>query len=481
MKLEGKSLKRDFLRFILPAIGAQWVFALYTLVDGMFVARGVSETALAAVNIASPFMTGMFALALTFAVGTSTIVAILFGTKRYEKANQVFTQNIVVLVILSVIVTVSVLLNLDTFCKFLGASTQTLHYVKTYIATIAPFAVCFILSYSFEILVSTDGYPTLATAIVSIGVVVNFVLDYVFVIVLHRGIFGAAFATGISQTVVIVFYLRHFLGKKGTIHFAKFHFEWNLIWRQIRNGFPSGITELSAGIATFAFNQAILSYLNEEALVSYTIIAYVNSLLVVSMIGITQGCQPLISYYYGKQEKRICRKLFGYELVSVAVLSVLAVAFCFTTTEGIVRLFVSEKLAGLVSYSVNVFRIFGISFLLVGYNIVASGYFTAMEKSAAAVVVSMGRGFVVLIASLALLVFFFGGNGIWWAPVVSEAVCLCLSCILYRKMFGKFFVVWETSFPIQQNAPRDAHSRDKKISAEADHARRGKNVLLGRP
>ena len=103
MKLEGKSLKHDFFKFILPAVASQWVFALYTMVDGMFVARGVSETALAAVNIASPFVTGMFALSLTFAVGTSTIVALLFGQKKIKEAREVFSQNMTVLTAVSLL------------------------------------------------------------------------------------------------------------------------------------------------------------------------------------------------------------------------------------------------------------------------------------------------------------------------------------------------------------------------------------------
>ena len=211
MKLEGKSLKRDFFKFIMPSVVSQWVFALYTMVDGMFVARGVSETALAAVNISSPFVTAMFAMSLMFAVGTSTIVALLFGEKKIQEAREVFSQNMIVLSILSLILTALVLLNLESLARFLGATEHTLPYVKGYIGTIAPFAICFILSYTFEILISTDGYPAMATMIVSVGVVLNCILDYLLVMVLHRGVEGAAFATAFSQAVVIIFYLKHFL------------------------------------------------------------------------------------------------------------------------------------------------------------------------------------------------------------------------------------------------------------------------------
>lgn len=432
MKLEGKSLKRDFLKYILPAVVSQWVFALYTMVDGMFVARGVSETALAAVNIASPFVTGMFALSLTFAVGTSTIVALLFGQKRIREAKEVFSQNMIVLAALSLLITAGVLAGLEGFGRFLGATEVTMPYVKEYISTIAPFAICFILSYSFEILISTDGYPALATIIVSIGVVLNCILDYLFVMVLHKGVFGAAFATGISQTVVIIFYLKHFLGKKGTIKFCRHTFRPALVLRELRNGFPSGITELSAGIITFVFNQAIIRFLNEDAIVSYSIIAYINAVVVMSMVGVAQGCQPLVSYYYGKGEKEKCRRLLKYELCTVAAASVLAVGICYLLADEIVGIFISAELTELRAYSAKVFRIFILSFLLAGYNVVAAGYFTAIEKSGKAVIISLGRGLVMLVISMAVLTLLFGGGGIWWAALLSEGLCIVVSVILLK-------------------------------------------------
>ena len=438
MKLEGKSLKRDFFKYIMPAVVSQWVFALYTMVDGMFVARGVSETALAAVNLSSPFVTVMFALSLMFAVGTSTIVALLFGEKKIQEAKEVFSQNMVVLIILSLVLTALVLMNLESVARFLGATENTLPYVMDYIGTIAPFAICFILSYSFEILISTDGYPALATIIVTVGVVLNCILDYLLVMVFHEGVKGAAFATAVSQAVVIIFYLKHFLGKKGTIKFCRFHFNPKLILREMRNGFPSGITEMSAGIITFVFNQAILRFLSEESIVSYTIIAYINAIVVMSMVGVAQGCQPLISYYYGKKETDKCKRLLRYELLTVFLFSIGAVVICYLGAEWIVDIFISDSLTELAADSVRVFRIFILSFLIVGYNIVIAGFFTAIEKSVSAVMISVGRGCVTLVISMLILTTLFGGKGIWWAATFSEILCLGVSLALYyrdRKYF----------------------------------------------
>ena len=130
MSLQGKSLKGDFLKFIIPSIVAQWVFGLYTMVDGIFVARGVSETALTAVNISMPFSVGMFSISLLLAVGNSTIVAIKLGQGRKEEADEIFTQNVVLSLIISVLITVLVLLFLEPFARFLGATDNILPYAK---------------------------------------------------------------------------------------------------------------------------------------------------------------------------------------------------------------------------------------------------------------------------------------------------------------------------------------------------------------
>ena len=432
MQLEGKSLKKDFMRFIVPSIIAQWVYSLYTMVDGIFVARGVSEMALTAVNISMPFSVGLFSIALLFAVGNSTIVAIYMGKGESKKADQVFTQNVVLLCVLSVIITVLVLMFLDPFADFLGATESNKMFVKQYIGTIAPFAMMYMLSYSFETLIKTDGYPRLATIYVTAGAVLNCILDYIMVIVLPWGVRGAAFATGVSQSTVIILYLWHFLGPKGSIRFAKFRFDFGVVWRQIRNGMSSGITEFSSGIIIFFFNNAILAFIGEEALVSYTIVSYVNTIVVMSMTGIAQGSQPLISYYYGKGEEKRYKALLRYGMIAAAVFSIVSTAGGYLGAKGIVSLFLGTEVTALSIYSVRVFRIFILSFLLAGYNVVVGGYFASIEKAGFATAISLTRSLGALVGSLILLTAVFGGEGIWWSPLMAETICLFLSFILYK-------------------------------------------------
>lgn len=433
MRLEGTSLRKDFMRFIVPSIAAQWVFTLYTMVDGIFVARGVSETALTAVNIAMPYTMALFSISILFAVGTSTVTAILLGEKNGKRANEVFTQNIVLLAVFSVILTIIVILNLEKVALFLGATRLNKAYVLEYLRWLVPFSAAFILSYSFEMLIKTDGFPKRATMIVTAGALLNIILDYLMVMRMHMGVGGAAFATGISNTVVIILYLFHFCGKSGVIKFRRFKLDLPLVGREFKNGLSSGITELSAGFIIFLFNQAIIRLLNDDALVSYTIISYVNSLGVMAMVGIAQGYQPLISYYYGQRRMERCQKLKKYGIAAAAVISIAYTAACMIFAKQIVSLFVSGDMPELMTYSVNVLRIFSLSFLLAGYNVVIGGYFIAVEESFAATGISLSRSIASLTICLLLMTALFGGAGIWWTPLVSEAVTLLFTVVMLKN------------------------------------------------
>ena len=430
--LQGKSLFGDFIKFIIPSVMAQWVYTLYTMVDGMFVAKGVSEIALTAVNISFPYIAFLFSLSLMFAVGTSTISAIYMGKGENHKASEVFTQNIVVQIILSIIIVVAIMMNLEKLALFLGApDEETLNYVVHYLRFIVPFSLAFLLSYSFEILLKTDGFPKKAMVIVIVGAVENCILDWLFVMVLHKGVQGAAFATSISQVTIIFLYLHHFLSGKGVLRFVKFKFDLGLLGREIRNGFSSGITELSSGLVTFVFNQVILTYLTRDALVSYTVVSYVNSIVVLSATGIAQGSQPLISFYYGQKNLTNCKKLLKYNVLTAGIFCIAAFAIGMVIAGPLVGVYVRPELAELRTYSVMVFKTFIISFLLVGFNVAISGYFTSVEQAVPALIISAGRGFVTLIGSLLLLANIFGGDAIWWAPTVSEAICLVVSLVLF--------------------------------------------------
>ena len=262
--LDERSLLSQFVRFSTATVASLMVFSLYSIVDGLFVARGVGEYAMSAVNLSAPFLNLLFSIAVIFAVGTSTILSIFLGQGKRERANSLFSQNVTLLTVAGVVITVLVFLFLEPVAKLLGAEGVTLPYTKDYLAGLAPFAVCFIISYNMEILIKTDGYPQLAIQTVIIGCLTNCVLDYVAIFHLDLGVWGAAVATGLSQMLTCVIYLRHFIRGKTTFHFVRFRMDWRIYRRLIPIGISDGVNELCNGLMILLFNHMILRCIGQE-------------------------------------------------------------------------------------------------------------------------------------------------------------------------------------------------------------------------
>ncbi|MBQ9837597.1 MAG: MATE family efflux transporter [Oscillospiraceae bacterium] len=435
--LSERSLLSNFIRFSSATIASLMVFSLYSIVDGLFVARGVGEYAMSAVNLAVPFMNAMFSIALLFAVGTSTIIAIYLGEGKGENANSLFTQNAVLLLVMGVALSVLVIVFLEPFALLLGAEEMTLPYVKDYLLGLAPFAFCFMVSYNMEILVKTDGHPKVALLTVITGCLANCVLDYVAIFLLDWGIFGAAVATGASQLLTVILYLRHFMSKRSTFHFTRFRFDFSIYRRLLPIGVSDSLTELCNGVMIFLFNHTILRCIGERGLVSYTIIAYANTLIINTTMGISQGAQPLISFHYGRKDENSCRKLLKYGLISAAAVSIGCFVVLWIFAPQLTQAFLGLEDLALNDYTVDAFRRYGISYLLLGFNVFIGGYLTARERPKSAIAISTGRGLIVQAAALLTLAATLGGDAIWFTPVISEALVLVLSLLLLRNVLKK--------------------------------------------
>lgn len=435
--LNERSLLSQFLHFIAATVASLMVFSLYSIVDGLFVAKGVGEYAMSAVNLAVPFTNVLFSIAIIFAVGSSTIIAIYLGQEQGEKANGLFSQNLALLVAIGLTISVLVFVFLEPFARLLGARGVTLPYTIDYLKGLAPFAVCFIVSYNMEVLIKTDGYPKLAILTVVIGCLTNCVLDYLAIFVLDWGVWGAAVATGLSQLLTCVIYLAHFLQGHNTFHLVRFKMDWSIYRRLLPIGVADGVTELCNGVMIFLFNRIILQCLGDDGLVSYTIIAYVNTLIVNTMLGISQGSQPLISYHYGKEDAAGYRKLLRYGSTAVGIMTGIIFAAVMGLAPQVARLFLGVENAPLVAASAGALRRYGLSYLLVGGNILMGGFLTAVEQPKGAISISVGRGLLFQATALVVLAYAVGGSAIWFAPVISEALCAVMAVWFLRRFLRK--------------------------------------------
>lgn len=427
------SLKKQFFKYLVPSVTAMWIFSLYTMIDGIFVSRGVGETALAAVNIAMPFVNFIFAISMLFSTGASTIISIYIGKNNIKKANEIFSFNLFCMLTISLLITLLCLLNIDRISLFLGATENTFDLVKDYLKIIISFNGFFIISYCLEVLTKADGYPYLAIVGMIISALTNIILDFLFVIILDFGIKGAAYATIISQGVSFIFFLSHFMSKKSKLTLTKFDFKVKYLKRILSIGFPDAITELTSGIVILLFNQTILRYIGESGIVTYSIICYVGTLVIMTMIAITQGMQPLCSYYYGKEEFKTIKRLIKMGLKAVSISSIAIFIICIVFAKEIVYIFIKDSSSPLFTYSISAFRLFSSSFLVLGFNVLVSGYFASIEEAFKATIISISRGLIFISLALFSLSFYFGDTGIWIATLISELICLLLSSYLLLK------------------------------------------------
>ena len=247
------------------------------------------------------------------------------------------------------------------------------------------------------------------------------------------GVFGAAVATGISQLVTCLSYFAHFFCKKCTFRLCKFRFDSHLYARILPIGLADGVTELCTGLMIFLFNRTVLKYIGTDGVVTYTVIAYVTSLIIQLMVGISQGSQPLVSFQYGRGDRAACRKLLRYALTTVCIAAPVLFLGLYVFAPQLVRLYLSHAGEELVAYSVRAFRHYSVSYLFLGFNIVIGGFLTALERPVPAISISVGRGLVLQSAVLLTLAAAFGGEAIWYTPVLSEAMCLVMSLLFLRS------------------------------------------------
>lgn len=426
MQTKKSGLTGQFARYVTPSVVSMIIFSFYTMADGLFVAHGVGEKALAAVNLSAPYNSIIFAVGLLMAVGTSTVIAVSLGRGDEAEACRIFSQNICAVALIAIVISILTLLNLERFALFLGADSKTLVYVKQYVGTIAPFAIFFMVSYNLEVLVKTDGTPALSVVGVTCAGLSNVFLDWLFVIKFHWGVWGAAFATGLAQVFSTLIFLSYFIFKSHKLKLRRFKPQLGIYRRIVPLGLADSITDMSNGIVLFLYNRTILTVIGVGGVVCYTVIGYINTLVIMIISGVSQGIQPLISFHHGKKEQSICRRFYTMGLLTAVIFGIAAFLISFFFAGGFVGMFL-ESGSPSFPMGVGALKFYAWSFLFAGYNIVTAAYFTATEHPRLSLPVSLGRGLLFPALSLAILPSVIGENGVWLSAVAAEVMCLLLT------------------------------------------------------
>lgn len=427
------NLFKTYLKYLLPTLATMVLFSTYTMIDGIFVGQGVGSHALSAVNIAMPYVALLFAVSMLISIGSSNIITYYLGRKDEHRANEAFTIGLFLSFTISIILTLVSYFNLDILVDMLGATDSIKDLVKDYLSVIILFSTFFIMTYIFEIMVKADGTPQLAIVFMVVSALTNIVLDYVFIFIYDYGVKGAAVATGIAQTLPCIGYVIYFRSKKAKLSLTKFKLRLSNLKEIFIYGVPASLTELSTGFIILMFNNVLGDSYGEVGLTTFSVLAYVLTLVVNTMLAINQSAQPLTSYFYGAKEYGVVNRLKRYMLVTVAIAGILIFTMIQIFPGQVFGLFFKSDDVEFIKFSIHALRIFSLGFLVLGFNTGIGGYLTAVKRPKYEFIISSLRGYISISLSIILIPMIFSHHSIWYALFASELLTLLVSLFLLNK------------------------------------------------
>lgn len=309
--LSQKITLPSLLRFTLPSMVMMVVMSLYSIVDGLFVARLIGTEAFSAVNLVFPLLGVAIALGTMFGTGLNAIVSRKLGEGKQREANENLTFVLLVVIVIGVIATVLCAVFLKDIIYMLGADEAVYGYCYDYAFPLMLFAAPCILQLMFQNLYIANGKPSIGLAMTIAGGICNVVFDYLFIAVFHMGIAGAAVATGIGNAIPAVFGLFYFaLNRRGNLHFVRPKQAWGVFLHAMGNGSSEMVSNLSTSVTTFLFNIIMMRLVGHDGVAAISVLLYLDFILIAVCLGYSMGVAPLISYNYGCGNKEKLRKNF---------------------------------------------------------------------------------------------------------------------------------------------------------------------------
>ena len=439
---ERNPLAKEFhtlslIKFAFPSMVMMVFMGLYTIMDTIFVARFVDTNALSSINIVCPVINIIVGLGTMLATGGSAIVAKKMGSGNTEEARSNFTLIIITGIITGLAITVIGLLFLDKIVWGLGASEILFPYCRDYLAIQLIFVIGNIMQVLYQNLFVTAGKPTLGLILSVLAGLANIVFDYIFIVLLHMGIQGAALGTGIGYMIPTVIGTIFFLTGRSELHFCKPKMDADVLLKSCSNGASEMVSQLSTAVTTFLFNATMMKLLGEDGVAAITVIIYSQFLLTTLYIGFSMGVAPIISYNYGSENVKQLKKVVRICFCFILVISVFVFLLSFFAGESIAKIF-AENNENVFEITKNGFSIFSFWFLFSGCNIFASALFTALSNGKVSATISFLRTFGFILIFLLVLPRFLEVTGVWLAIPIAELLTLMLTIYLifrHRKYY----------------------------------------------
>lgn len=441
-------IKPMYFKYLAAAFGSALISSIYGVVDMAMVGQYQGPSGTAALAVVAPIWNIIYSLGLLMGIGGSVLFSTLRGKseENRKESNEYFTAALIGVGILAVITWVGVIFFDRQLLMLFGAEETLLPLAQSYLFPVKFVVPSFLLTQLMAAFLRNDGNPGLATKAVLFGGIFNVFGDWFFVFVLDMGIMGAGLATAMGSVFSLLMMLTHFRSKKNSIRLEKPKKLFSMLKSISVTGFSTFFIDVAMGILTMLFNRQILKYLGTDALSVYGIIINISTFVQCCAHSIGQASQPIISTNFGaKQWKRISQ-ILKYALGTAAVFGLIWTAMAELVPNLFVRIFMTptEKILAIAP---NIVRSYGLSFLLLPFNIFSTYYFQALMKPTASFLVSVGRGAVISGILIYLLPAVLGANAVWFAMPITElivAIAVAAAMIRYTKKLPANAIQYKT-------------------------------------
>ena len=435
--LEKENIFKLFFVYAIPAMIGICVFSLYSFVDAFFVSNFCGGSALAAVEICAPVLNIFSCFSIVIGVGGNTFVGIEFGKKNNKKACEIFTLSSFLIIIISLIISVLLVVFTQQFAYLLGADESVIDYVCDYLSLCGWFAPFYMLSGFWGLSSETAGKPAFAmfgNVVMALG---NIAFDYLFVIVLKLGVFGASFASGISALLSTLIFLIGITRQSSIVKFSKIRFDFSIIRQIVFNGLSDGLTAGSGGIILLIYNTIIIKNGGSETLACFTITLTVVNFIGSIIIGGTQGIHPIVSTNFGAGRpdriKNTIKVFLGCETVIAIITAIIFIAL----HSKILSLFGNEsnELLWVIS------KAYVPVFLFTPWCAIIISVFTAVNNAKTSAILSILRSLIIRAIIVVVAYYIFDLIGVWYSCAVSEFISLII-CLV--ALTPKWHSEWNT-------------------------------------
>ena len=429
---------RLLTQYAIPAIIAMTASSLYNMADSIFIGQGVGAMAISGLALTFPMMNLAAAFGSLVGVGASTLVAMKLGQKDYAGANQVLGNVLALNVILGFLFMVVFLAFLDPVLIFFGGSEQTIPYAKDYMRIILYGNIITHMYLGLNAVLRSSGFPRMAMYTTLLSVVVNCVLNPIFIFSWGWGIKGAAWATVISQTISLLFQLVHFAKPQSLLHFQRgiYRLRGEIVRGILSIGLSPFLMNLCSCLIVILINRGLKEHGGDMAIGAYGIVNRIAFLFVMIIMGFNQGMQPIAGYNYGARLYPRVLQVTRLTMLCGVGVATLGFLLCEFMPEWIVRMFTTD--ADLIAKSVYGLRIVFAAFPLVGFQMVSTNFFLSIGMSKKAIFLSLTRQMLFLLPGLLILPPLLGTLGVWISMPISDTVAFLATAVLLQRQFKHF-------------------------------------------